>query len=417
MPNIARTLEKRLPRSTLAHLRGVADVCQGHGHGAYLVGGVVRDVLLGRTNADVDISIEGAEPEFDAALAGALGGELAARSEFGTSKLRIGDSVIDLVMARSERYEHPGALPSVSPGSIHDDLTRRDFSMNAMAVVLAAGDASWGDLLDPFGGKIDLERGLIKVLHERSFVDDATRILRGVRYAGRFGFEFEGGTLRLLRRELPNLDTIKGDRVRREFERIFAESRAAHILRIARDLGALSAVYRPLNLTDFFISRLAEIDAEDMDARALLFLSVLACSVQPNHHEGFIARLNMNAEWAKVVRDAAAVSALSENLKAPRLKNGQLYLMLHPYSEIAVGGCAIASDAPLVAERLELFLNELRFIRPSLDGNDIMALGVPQGPQVGALLRELLAAKLDGLVPTREDEEALIRRKITRGLS
>ncbi len=411
MPNIAHILEKRLPQSTLAHLRGVAAACEMHGRGAYLVGGGVRDMLLGRASADVDISIEGAGPQFDATLADALGGEVIARSEFGTSKLRLGDAAIDLVMARSERYEHPGALPSVSPGSIHDDLARRDFSMNAMAVVLTTSDASWGDLFDPFGGQENLRHGLIKVLHDRSFVDDATRILRGVRYAGRFGFEFEGETLRLLRRDLPYLDTIKGDRVRHEFERIFSESRAAHILRIARDIGALFAVYRPLNLTDFLISRLAEIDVEDTDERAMLFLPVLACSVQPNHHEGFISRLNMNADWARVVRDSAAVSALSESLKAPGLKNSDLYQMLHPFSEVAIRGCAIASDSPLVAERLELFLNELRFIHPSLDGNDIMALGVPEGPQVGELLRELLAAKLDGLVSTRDDEEALVRRR------
>ena len=141
----------------------------------------------------------------------------------------MGGVSLDLVMARRESYAAPGALPTVEPGSLADDLARRDFSINAMAVSLSA--ESWGDLTDPFDGAGDLERRIIRVLHPSSFRDDATRLFRAARYAGRLGFGLEPETERLAREGAGFIDTISGDRVRRELERIFEEPRAADILR------------------------------------------------------------------------------------------------------------------------------------------------------------------------------------------
>ena len=170
------------------------------------------------------------------ALAQALGGEAEPPTPFGTAKLRIGGVSLDLVMARRETYAEPGALPAVAPGSLSDDLARRDFSINAMAVSLSA--ESWGHLVDPFDGAGDLKRRLVKVLHPGSFRDDATRLFRAARYAGRLGFDLEPETERLAREGAAYVDTISGDRVRHELERIFEEPRAADILRSSRTAWA-----------------------------------------------------------------------------------------------------------------------------------------------------------------------------------
>ncbi|MCH7746149.1 MAG: hypothetical protein IIC84_08765, partial [Chloroflexi bacterium] len=178
MPNAAPILNDRLSPVQTRLLERAGRVSSQHGVALYLVGGAVRDAMLGRQTIDLDLSMVSADPAFASVLAHGLNGQVVASSRFGTSKLQIGGIVIDLAMARSETYAHPGALPSVAPGSIDEDLARRDFSINAMAVSLSPD--SWGDLLDPFDGRRDLQRRLIKVLHPGSFVDDATRILRAV---------------------------------------------------------------------------------------------------------------------------------------------------------------------------------------------------------------------------------------------
>src|SRR3954451_22837564 len=157
----------------------------------YLVGGAVRDLLLGRERADVDLMVEG-----DAtALAAELGGANSEHDRFGTVKVDVEGHEVDIAGARTETYEKPGALPTVTPAaSVEEHLARRDFTVNAMAIPLQGEPR----LLDPHGGKSDLEQGLLRVLHDRSFVDDPTRAIRAARYASRFGFRLEPRTERLL---------------------------------------------------------------------------------------------------------------------------------------------------------------------------------------------------------------------------
>src|SRR5918996_3238928 len=176
---------------------------------AYLVGGAVRDLLLGLEAGDLDVVIEG-DPE---ALAQLPGFELERDALFLTGRLRLDDLHIDVARARAETYPRPGALPEVQPASITEDLARRDFTVNAMAFPLG-GD---GELLDPHGGLDDLRSGLLRVLHDRSFIDDPTRALRAARYAARFGFELEPETERLLREA--DVSTVSDDRVQKELRR------------------------------------------------------------------------------------------------------------------------------------------------------------------------------------------------------
>jgi tRNA nucleotidyltransferase (CCA-adding enzyme) len=219
--NLARQIEQYLPKPLLELVKDISRQAAKHGQRVYLVGGVVRDLLLGYPNFDLDVVVEGDAVKLAQQVAETGRVKLLAHHRFGTAKLRYEDSVVDLATARKETYARPGALPAVTPGTLEDDLIRRDFSINAMAMSVAAND--YGELIDPHRGKTDLEHRLIRVLHPKSFSDDATRILRGVCYEQRLGFEFEARTARLLERDVPMLDTISGDRIRHEVEHIFDE--------------------------------------------------------------------------------------------------------------------------------------------------------------------------------------------------
>ncbi|MBI4299995.1 MAG: CCA tRNA nucleotidyltransferase, partial [Chloroflexi bacterium] len=184
------------------------------GFGLYLVGGALRDLLLGRSGPDMDLVVEGDALRLAEALAAKLGARAIFHRRFGTAKLHKGSLVMDLATARAESYAHPGALPTVRPGALKDDLFRRDFTINAMALGIA-GDAA-GAIVDPFDSRQDLAARLVRILHPQSFIDDATRIWRAVRYEQRLGFHIEAETERLLRRDVGMLKTISGPRLRRE---------------------------------------------------------------------------------------------------------------------------------------------------------------------------------------------------------
>ena len=374
------------------------------------MGGAVRDLLLGQRAIDLDLSVVGGGPEFSTELAMELGGEVASHSQFGTSKVRISDVTVDLAMARSESYLRPGALPTVAPGSIQSDLARRDFSINAIAVSLMPD--SWGELLDPHGGELDIRQGAIRVLHEGSFRDDATRVLRAIRYAQRLGFSLESATGELMARDLHYLEAISGERVRNEVRRIFQEEQAAPMLDLAQRLGVLSGIYPPLRPDESLLAKLELVPPGAGDERELLFLALLAWSMPSGSHAGFIARLAMDTRWAAVVMDTGSVRDALPELRGPDLRPSRLHGLLRQYEVSAVTACALATDDRVITERLELYRGELRHVSTILNGNDLIALGVPEGPMVGRLLAELMAGRLDGLLTSREDEEVMVRRRM-----
>ena len=390
-------------------LRRAAEESARRGMRLYLVGGAVRDALLGLSVADIDLVNAPGGADFGRELAEALGGEVVASSQFGTHKIRAGGITFDLVMARTESYARPGALPSVRPGGILDDLARRDFTINAMAVEVRG--ESWGDLLDDFGGLADLRRGLVRTLHDGSFRDDATRILRAARYAGRYDFRIEESTRRALDRDLAYLDAISGDRLRHELERVFDEPRAAPILRILRDAGVLRAINPSLGADEAALAQIDEVAIGPERGPTPVMLSLLVSSLPAEAAPALVRRLNMGADWARVVRDTLALHDIVARLQRSGLRPSEVDDLLRAYDEHALrAGAALASD-DLAASWVRRYLDELRHVRPLLDGNDLLALGVARGPKVGELLRTLRCARLDGEVHTREDEVAYARAR------
>lgn len=369
---------------------------------AYLVGGPVRDLLLGRRPLDIDIAFEGDALAIAREAAAAAGARVAKTTAFGTATLKLGAAALDLVACRSETYPRPGALPKVRPATIDDDLRRRDFAINAMALALNGGAP--GKLLDPTGGRSDLARGRVRVLHDASFRDDATRMLRAVRYEARFGFQIEERTLDLLRRDLAFLGTISGARIRRELARTLAEEQPERALLRMAGLHVLPAVHPALSFTRrqaAAFRRLRQMHAPLPAAYWPVLLWYAA-----GHAESIARRLSLPRSLADLL---PAVRALADGGALTRRKNSDLARALDPYPKAAVWAAAALSPSPERRRALD-YLTRLSAVRPVLRGDDVVALGVPRGPRVAQVLARLRAARLDGEAATRADEERLVRR-------
>ena len=405
--NLARQLDDYLPLGLQELVRKMAGHAAAHGQKVYLVGGIVRDLLLGYPNLDLDLVVEGDAVELAKQVAEIGLAKLLAHHRFGTAKLRYNEFTVDLATARKETYSRPGALPEVTRGTLVDDLIRRDFSINAMAVSLSADD--YGQLIDLYQGTNDLEHHLIRILHPGSFRDDATRILRGVRYEQRLGFEFEAETARFLKRDIPMLDTVSGDRIRHELELVLKEKRPELAISRLGELGVLSRISPSLKGN----GRIAE---EFAGARRLekpaqlpsLYFCLLAYSLNQTDIGQFLARLNMPAKLSKAMRDTLLLQTALPLLNGPALKRSDIYCLLREYELTAIKANAVATESPTVRRRLQLFLAKLRYVRTALHGDDLKVLGIPPGPEMGTILQTLHRAKLDGEVHSRADETKLV---------
>ena len=397
-------MDRLLPPETRSLLKRVGEAASRLDMPLYLVGGPVRDMLLDRPPEDLDMVVEGDAPSLASEVAEETGGETLSHSRFGTATLRVGDLRLDIATARTESYPRPGALPQVQAGTLRQDLIRRDFSINAMAVSLSREET--GQLVDMFGGEDDLSNGLVRVLHDRSFIDDPTRILRGIRYEQRLGFRFEEKTLRLLREALErgSLSTVSGDRLRHELELMLEEQEPLKPLMRARELEVFAHLYPTLGDTPY----LPRLEGQPVD-EPLMYLAALAYGLHPVHRPGFVYRLNMPSKWERVVADAATLHSLGPQLEQEDMPPLELCHLLDPLSPVSLQtGLLLAGEGP-VKGTLERYLNELRHLKPLLNGDDLLLLGIPEGPMIGEALAMLRQARLEGRTATRHDEVALVR--------
>ncbi|MBA7622405.1 A-adding tRNA nucleotidyltransferase [subsurface metagenome] len=406
--NLADKIEKHLPTelADFMHLAGKATTSRGEC--IYLVGGVVRDLLLGKPNLDLDLVVEGDAIELARQLAQTKQAKITTHSRFNTAKLEWDKWSVDLTTARSETYAKPGALPTVKPSSIENDLARRDFTINAMAVHLSP--SRYGELIDIHGGKDDLEHKLIRILHEKSFIDDATRIWRGLCYEQRLAFRLEKNTLKLLRRDTHMLDTISGDRIRYELECILQEERPEKVLRRAEELNVLGSLHPALKGDGWLAERFGQ-------ARQLtsptpppmdLYLALLAYPLTTEENEQLISRLRLPKSSAKILRDSVGLKSKLQKLADPELSPSGIYAILHGYSAMAITTNSLATESSATRRHIQLFLNKLRYVKPALTGNDLKQMGITPGHQMKEMLQRLHEAKLDGKATSKEDEERLV---------
>jgi tRNA nucleotidyltransferase (CCA-adding enzyme) len=329
---------------------------------AYLVGGVVRDLLLGREVTDLDVAIEG-DPE---ALTDLPGFSLERDGLFLTGRLEQGDVKIDVAQSRAETYPEPGALPEVRPASITEDLARRDFTVNAMAFSVSGGR----DLLDPHGGLEDLRAGLLRVLHQGSFADDPTRALRAARYAARFGFELDADTARLLRDA--DLSAVSEDRIDNELRRISAEEDPAAALGLIAEWGLMPSL--------------------DPEAPGRVAEVTRLASAPPW------------SDWAE--RELAVLLAIVRPL--PQIRELAAATPERPSEAVQLAAtwdpAQLLVARALGAEWLDRYADEWRHVRLEITGDDLLAAGIPEGPAVGRGLEAALSGKLDGEISGRNDE-------------
>jgi tRNA nucleotidyltransferase (CCA-adding enzyme) len=385
--------------------------------GVYLVGGTVRDILQGERNFDVDIAVEGDAIELARSLADALGGRVRAHRKFGTAVVLYGgeERRVDVVTARTEFYDAPAALPSVEHATIREDLFRRDFTINAMAVSLKGSD--FGRLVDPFQGRRDLEAKTIRVLHNLSFIDDPTRIFRAIRYESRYGFRMDEHTQRLARGtiEMGLVGDLSSARLRDELIALLEEGDAgASILRLS-EIGGGTAIHSHLAADEEavrLLERLRELNERygtAIPAWRLAF-TALARRMPPDEVYGWLRRLKVQRR--DLERIAAAVTVgprLVERLGGDSLEPAEVVKLADPY----------APDAPLFAlaleERPELddYFRRLRNVRLEVSGSDLAEMGLGESPEVGEVLAELRRRKLNGQLDGRESELAAARELIS----
>ena len=388
----------------------------------YLVGGPVRDALMGFPIKDLDFVVEGDAPGLAGQIAESLGGLTLVHPAFGTSTVTLDDAHIDLVTARSEVYPHPGSLPRVTPSGMDDDLSRRDFTMNALALPIYEENPR---LLSYHSGVFDIMLRRVRALHPDSFQDDPTRLLRAVRYEQRLGFQIEDDTLCWMRNALSQgyIEYVTGDRLRREIERTFQEDNPAPALRRAAGLGILPSIHP--SLTDIGpVERLASAIAAATTPekrkliaahKPLLYPAALAYPLSPGDAEAVIQRLNMPNAWARVVRDTGDLKLHERSIAELALSGSQLANLVEKYAKEALLAVSMLTESHCVSRRLDQYLNELRYVSPALDGRKLLAMGVPSGPMMGQILSDLRNARLDGQVGTEEEERSLVQKILVQG--
>ncbi len=409
-PPVAENLaEQLLARSGFVEVFEAAQAASGSFEGVYLVGGAVRDVLLDEPTFDLDIAVEGDGIAFGRALASALGGRAVPHEKFGTAVVIAGDGTrVDVATTRTEFYDRPAALPRVERATLRQDLFRRDFTVNAMAVSLK-GD-SFGDLVDFFGGRTDLEAGVVRVLHPLSFIDDPTRLFRAIRYENRYGFRMDGHTSGLARAcvEMNLVGELSSARLRDELQQLLGEERIEAAVARLEELGVAAAIHPHLAADDEALRLIGVSD--ELRARFTpevpawrARLAVLVRRLPPDELFDWFARLRLRRRDAALVADAVTVAPKLIDLLAETDEPAELRRLVEPHDpDGALYALALAGEP--ARERLVRYFEELRGVRLEITGGDLASLGVAESPRVGEILEELLRRKVNGELGDRDAE-------------
>jgi len=406
----------RLPADTVVLLRRLGALGRERGTDVYLVGGLVRDLFLDAGNVDLDLAVAGDGPAFAGRAAEVLGGTLVVHERFMTATVTLEDhSMIDVATARTETYERAGALPRVRPAPIEADLRRRDFTVNAMALQLSP--AAFGSLMDPFGGAADVAGRRLRILHDRSFLDDPTRILRMARFAARLEFDPEEGTARRLAEALEGgvFDFVSGDRLREEVFIGLNEPEPAAVFARLESWRALEALL-PGAAPGGDLAELEELAGRlvafcekgpSWDPSVLRLLLLMRTALPPAL-DAAGQKLNLSPGSREVLRYAPRLPELARAAEAAG-KLSEVHRALRGLPlEVQLAALVFVGPEP-ARERVFTYLCGDRVLKTELTGDDLQEIGYPRGPGLKPILDGLLEAKLDGEVESRRDEERWVR--------
>ncbi len=437
---VAKQLAQIVPPARLALLRALAMEADKVNLPIFVVGGFVRDLLLGHPSLDDDIVVEGDAIFFANRLVDRYGGRVLTHHRFGTAKwliqeikenlhrsLGIADDIdlsdlpdsLDLITARTEFYEQPAALPTVESSSIKMDLHRRDFTINTLALRLDG--EHFGKIHDYWGGLIDLRKGRIRVLHALSFVDDATRLLRAVRFEQRFGFQIEPRTLALMEESLPLLRRLTGARIQHEIALILAEPKAPEMLSRLDELGILHAIHPALPWDDAIHARLHQLDHLDiepfwelpegfdgLDRKQILSFLVWLGQLPETSLRSIASRLRCKSELLKLlIATSSIVQSLPAFANAPPSK---VVRELENYPRTALFAAQLITENESFRGLVRQFVTRWAQVAPTVSGEDLRSLGLRPSPAFGRVLLALRNAWLDGEVQSVEGEQALLKK-------
>jgi tRNA nucleotidyltransferase (CCA-adding enzyme) len=425
--DIAEKIEAALPGPLLDLLQRASELAQQMGYPLYVVGGFVRDLLLGEPNLDMDLVVEGDAIRLARRLARQIGARSRSHKRFGTAKIILegrqeeyGIPSLDFASARLEFYAHSAALPEVESSSIKADLHRRDFTINTLAIRLDSDH--YGKLLDFYGGERDLSEGLVRVLHSLSFIEDPTRILRAVRFEQRLGFQIEPRTEELIENALPMLARVTGERIRHELYLILRERRPELALGRLDDLEALAQIHPQLSCTATVCERFERLrqalarggwqaPTENAGRPAPgLYLALLTYEFERDQLEGLVAQLKIFRQDLDLLRQVMAQREKEPALDEPELSNREIYALLRYSTSASRLVQWLGTGSERVRQRLWRYETELRRIEPQVDGEYLKGLGLKPSPLFSRLLSAVRDARLDGRVQTVEEEKALIEQ-------
>lgn len=425
--DVSRLMAEFLQEQVSAMLRKLGERASMMGVRAYVVGGFVRDLLLGRRNEDLDIVIEGDAVAF---LESWIrdGCRVAIHQRFRTGTIIFLDGrKVDVATARREYYEYPVAQPRVSIDSLKHDLYRRDYSVNAMAISI--NREGWGVLVDYFAGRQDVRSRMLRVLHNLSFVEDPTRVIRGIRLEQRLGFKMEDNTQRLLENCIKGglLSLLSGVRLRSEIELLFQEERTSGIVKRLSSIGFWRAVFpgltvdrgsiRILRRLGAFRKRLMR-DIPDMGEKVWIASLMAILAESPDGVEiKVLDRLSLSPGEREIAVKGLLELGPAEHRLGGRgeKKSSHIFLFLSEYNPVTAFFWAAATERWRVRRRILLYLTRLQKVEPMLTGRDLIGMGYRESPMIGEILFGLKMARLDGEVETREDELLWIVRCFPAG--
>lgn len=425
---VHQMMEERLPANILKLLKQLGQVADELQMNAFVVGGFVRDLLLRQENLDVDVVVEGDAVAFARGYVERHGARFRTHQKFKTAMLIFPDGFkVDVATARTEYYEHPAALPRVELSSIKLDLYRRDFTINTLAIRLNA--SFFGELLDFFGGQRDIKDRIVRVLHNLSFVEDPTRVLRAVRFEKRFGFRIGKHTLNLIQNALSLgiLEKVEGRRLWHELQTILQEKRPLPVMERLEELRVLGAIHPKLSFPQPKRAIFQEVegalawydllDLEEPVGAWKVYLLALVDQLTDAEVRELLDRLGFQAREVESVASEkrAGDRALRRIHSSSRLSPSQIFALLKPFSLETLLYLVAKGKDRQAKKRISQFIAKDRFVRPILTGDDLMAMGLKPGPVFRLALDLLRDARLDGRVFTRQNEEALVRQKFLLG--
>ncbi len=446
---IAHLMEQAIAAPLFALIRRIGAEAAGAGFVIYFVGGLVRDLLLGHDIVDVDLVVEGDAIELAHTMARLYGGDVRSHARFGTAKWLLPEGIweavsrdteradnheveatvrpmrgglpefVDLVTARTEFYEHPTALPMVARSSIKQDLHRRDFTINTLAIRL--DPQQWGEMLDFYGGRADLEAGIIRVLHSLSFVDDPTRILRAARFEARLGFRIDERSEALISDAIPLLGRISGERIRHELDLIFQETRPEEALERLESLGVLKEICTGLvsdrwlaerfrRLRESFDGEIWGIDGSS--EQRILSWALFTCRLDKETFERLRRQLRLPTLQSDLHAELTALHKELPTLVAAE-HPGEIAACLDPFSLKSLAMAWLTIDEAILRDKLLGYARTWRSIEPHISGDDLKALGFRPSPLFREILQGLRSARLDGTIRTRDEEIAWVNARYT----